>query len=271
MITRPLGVALTALCGAGTVACGGAAGSELAGLAQPATVNLASERAGAPAPPAKPLTGKLVVIDPGHNGGNYRHPEIVNKQVNILTKWKACDTTGTATNDGYSEAAFNWDVSKRLAKLLKAKGAVVRMTRKDNTSAGPCITERAAIGNRAGANAAISIHADGAAASAHGFHVIMPKEVDGPVDRVADASAKLGVTVRNAFHAGTGLPYSTYIGTKGLNFRSDLGGLNLSSVPKIFIECGNMRNAGDAAKLKDPKFRQRIAQSLAKGLTTYLT
>jgi N-acetylmuramoyl-L-alanine amidase len=272
VISRPLAVAVLALCGVGAVGCGSAEGSDAADLAETgAASQIPDPAAPAAEAPAKPLAGKVVAIDPGHNGGNYRHPEIINKQVNILTKWKSCDTTGTATNDGYAEAAFTWDVSQRLAKLLKAKGATVKLTRKDNTSAGPCITERAAVGNRAKANAAISIHADGASAGSHGFHVIMPKKIKGPVDPVVAASAKLGVTVRNAFHAGTGLPYSNYVGTKALNFRNDLGGLNLSTVPKIFIECGNMRNAGDAAKLKDARFRQRIAESLAKGLTAYLT
>jgi N-acetylmuramoyl-L-alanine amidase len=219
----------------------------------------------------KPLAGMVIVIDPGHNGGNFQHPEIINKQVNVLTQWKACDTTGTATNDGYTEAAFTWDVSKRLAKILKAKGATVQLTRKSNTSVGPCVTERAAIGNKAEADAAISIHGDGAPSNDRGFHIIIPKKINGPVDRVVEASTKLGVKIRDAFHTGTGQPYSTYIGSKGLDYRDDLGGLNLSTVPKVFIECGNMRNPSEAAKFKSPAFRQRVAESLAKGFQNYLT
>ena len=81
----------------------------------------------------------------------------------------------------------------------------------------------------------------------------MPKKINGPVDPVVDASSRLGVAVRDAFRKGTGLPYSTYIGSKALDYRNDLGGLNLSTVPKIFIECGNMRNPGEAAKFQDPR------------------
>ncbi|GIH24654.1 hypothetical protein Aph01nite_29640 [Acrocarpospora phusangensis] len=274
MSRRPVIAAATlALCGFGAVACGGAAGagtsSEAAAplrVSKEGPAHTASEAAA----PAKPLTGKVIVIDPGHNGGNYKHPEIINKQVNVLTKWKACDTTGTATNDGYSEAAFNWDVSRRLTKILRARGATVKLTRSNNTGVGPCITQRAAIGNAAKADAAISIHADGAATGSHGFHVIMPKKINGPVDPVVAESRRLGITVRNAMHSGTGMAYSTYIGSKALDYRSDLGGLNLSEVPKIFIESGNMRNAGDAAKLKSAAWRQKLAESLAKGLQTYL-
>jgi N-acetylmuramoyl-L-alanine amidase len=76
--------------------------------------------------------------------------------------------------------------------------------------------------------------------------------------------------VRAAYRAGTGLPYSTYAGRRGLDARSDLGGLNLSNVPKVFVETGNMRNGRDAALLSDARFRQRVAEALARGLTAYL-
>lgn len=219
---------------------------------------------------SRPLAGKVVVVDPGHNGQNYRHPAEINKKVNVLTQWKACDTTGTATANGYSEAAFTWDVSQRLAAILKSRGATVKLTRADNSGVGPCITQRAAIGNRARADAAISVHADGSGAANHGFHVIMPEKIGGPVDPVVGASKKLGLNVRDAFRSGTGLSYSTYIGRQALDYRKDLGGLNLSTVPKIFIECGNMKNPAEAAKFQRAAFRQRIALSLANGLQSYL-
>jgi N-acetylmuramoyl-L-alanine amidase len=263
------------LCGMGAAACSTAAsGSTAAPRAADTPGTVAATATPAPAggaAQARPLAGKVIVVDPGHNGGNYRHPEIINRQVDVLTKRKPCDTTGTATNDGYSEAAFSWDVSQRLAKILQARGATVKLTRKDNTSVGPCITERAAIGNRAKADAAISVHADGAAPGNHGFHVIMPVKINGPVDPVVGSSKKLGIAVRDAYAKGTGLPYSTYIGANALDFRNDLGGLNLSTVPKVLVECGNMRNAAEAAKFEDPAFRQRIALSLANGLQKYLT
>ena len=42
------------------------------------------------------------------------------------------------------------------------------------------------------------------------------------------------------------IPPSTYIGTNAIKTRSDKAGLNLSTVPKVLVECGNMRNSGDA-------------------------
>jgi N-acetylmuramoyl-L-alanine amidase len=48
-------------------------------------------------------------------------------------------------------------------------------------------------------------------------------------------------------------------------------GLNLSDVPKVFIETGNMNNPTDARHLEQPSFRQRAAKAIADGLARYLT
>jgi N-acetylmuramoyl-L-alanine amidase len=205
-----------------------------------------------------PLAGKTIAIDPGHNGANWSHPAQINRLVDAGGFRKACDTTGTSTADGYSEAAYTFDVALRLARILRREGAHVVLTRHSNDGVGPCIDERAAIGNRAHADAAISIHADGGPTGGRGFHVIYLR------------SRRLAVDVRNAFRAGTGEPYADYIGRDGLDVRTDLGGLNLSTVPKVFVETGNMRNAGDAGRLESAAYRQREAVALAHGLEAFL-
>jgi N-acetylmuramoyl-L-alanine amidase len=217
-----------------------------------------------------PLAGRTLVVDPGHNGGNFSHPKEIDRLVNAGTLYKPCDTTGTSTADGYSEAAYNFDVALRLRAVLVSEGARVILTRSSNSGWGPCITTRAAIGNRAHADAAISIHADGGPPGGRGFHVIYPPSIRGLTDDIAAASRRLALDVRASFRAGTGMPYSTYIGSRGLDVRSDLGGLNLSDVPKVFVETGNMRNATDAGLLESAAFREREAHALARGLTLFL-
>ena len=215
------------------------------------------------------LRGRTITVDPGHNGGNYAHTSEINRPIFIGTQTRACDTTGTETNDGYTEAAYNLDVALRLRAVLQAAGANVVMTRTTNDGWGPCIDQRAAIGNDAHAAAAISIHADGGPADGRGFHVLMPALVAGYTDDIYTASHRLGIDVRDAFTA-TGMPTSTYYASQGLAERTDLGGLNLSNVPKVFIETGNMRNSTDASMLEDANFRQREAQDLAIGLDRFL-
>ncbi|HTD49678.1 MAG TPA: N-acetylmuramoyl-L-alanine amidase, partial [Acidimicrobiia bacterium] len=43
-----------------------------------------------------------------------------------------------------------------------------------------------------------------------------------------------------------------------------------STVPKVFIETGNMRNPADATLLENPTFRQHAAAAIADGLARYL-
>ncbi|MFI7445570.1 N-acetylmuramoyl-L-alanine amidase [Nonomuraea indica] len=267
-------VALTTGCGAGGGGPREATTSSPAGAAPvratPSTPGGSPEGTPGQDPAGTALAGKVVVLDPGHNGGNAAHPEEINRPVDIITQRKPCNTTGTSTDAGYAEHAFAWDVARRLRPLLEKEGARVVLTRPDDRGVGPCITERAAIGNKARADAVLSIHGDGAAPGGHGFHVLLPGLIAGHNDAVVAPSRKLGLAVREAYRRGTGLPYSTYAGREGLETRTDLGGLNLSTRPAVFVECGNMRNRGDAAKLSDPAFRERIAASLAAGLTTYL-
>ncbi|MFD8691007.1 N-acetylmuramoyl-L-alanine amidase [Streptomyces sp. NPDC059651] len=232
-----------------------------------------------PSPPAAdlpsgPLSGKTVVIDPGHNPDNHLHTAEINRQVDIGTTHKECDTTGTSTNSGYAEARFTLDVSHRLRALLRAQGAKVILTYDGDRAFGPCVDERARIGNRAGADAVVSVHADGSAVGNRGFHVILPASVRGggaDTSKIVGPSRDLGTRIAGLFVRATGSAPSNYIGgNTGLDTRKDLGGLNLSTVPKVFIECGNMRDPKDAALLTSAGWRQKAAQGIADGISSYL-
>ncbi len=106
-----------------------------------------------------PLVGEVVTIDPGHDGGNGADPAFIDRPIDGGDFTEPCDTAGTVDLHGYPEHAFNFDVATRLAALLTAGGATVVLTRPNDTGVGPCVNVRAAIGNLAGSDAAISIHA----------------------------------------------------------------------------------------------------------------
>ncbi|WP_411078800.1 N-acetylmuramoyl-L-alanine amidase [Streptomyces sp. cmx-18-6] len=224
--------------------------------------------------PRGPLTGRTVVIDPGHNPRNREHTEEINRQVDIGTGRKECDTTGTSTEAGYAEAAFTLDVSYRLRKLLEAQGARVLLTHDDDRPFGPCIDERARIGNEAKADAVVSVHADGSAVGNRGFHVILPAPVKGggaDTSKIVKSSADLGARIAGNFVRATQSAPADYIGGgTGLDTRDDLGGLNLSTVPKVFVECGNMRDPKDAALLTSASWRQKAAHGMADGIAGFL-
>ncbi|MFE2535255.1 N-acetylmuramoyl-L-alanine amidase [Streptomyces sp. NPDC059371] len=220
------------------------------------------------------LKGKVIVIDPGHNPDNFRHSSEINRKVNIGTNWKECDTTGTSTNAGYTEARFTLDVAHRMRAILEKQGATVKLTQDGDRSFGPCVDERARIGNAAHADAVVSLHADGSAAGNRGFHVILPASVHaGAADTrpIVSASRDLGEHIAGLFVRETGSAPSNYVGDgTGLVVRKDLGGLNLSTVPKVFIECGNMRDTKDAALLTSGAWREKAARGISEGIVGFL-
>jgi N-acetylmuramoyl-L-alanine amidase len=214
----------------------------------------------------------VVVLNPGHNGGDAAHAVQLERQVYAgFGKYKACETTGTTTDAGYPEHAFNWDVANRVAAILRAHGVRVVLTRASDSGVGPCVNERAAVGNKPAVAAVVSIHADGAPAAGHGFHVnIDSRRPEGATAAVVAASRTLSRLIHDALARSSGLVPSTYIGSDGYFYRDDLAGLNLASRPATFLELGNMRNAHDAALQSSPAGRARIAAAVAAGILAFL-
>jgi N-acetylmuramoyl-L-alanine amidase len=232
------------------------------------TTTPAPAPAPAPSPSAPAPVAPVVVLDPGHNGGNAAHPEVVTALVpDGAGGTKPCNTTGTATNAGYPEHAFTWDVALRMRDRLTAAGVEVVLTRPDDTGVGPCVDVRGQVAGQVGAAAFVGIHGDGAGAGSRGFHVIT-SSLDPAGPQVAAGSSALAAAIRDAMTAVE--PVSDYVGSGGLDARPDLAGLNLNTVPAVYVECGNMRNADDAAWMSGPGGRDAIAAKLAAGVLTFL-
>ncbi len=117
---------------------------------------------------------------------------------------------------------------------------------------------------------AIDIHADGGPTWGRGFTVLEPVP-DGPNDKIIGSSLRFGRYVHRAFLAGTPIRVSNYYGHDGYQRRDDLAGLNLTTVPKVLIECGNMPNAADAALLTTPRVQREIARALEAAILRFLT
>jgi N-acetylmuramoyl-L-alanine amidase len=216
-----------------------------------------------------PVAGSpVVVLDPGHNGGNAAHPAQIGRLVTDGRDGrKPCNTTGTATDAGYPEHAFTFDVALRTERALESAGVRVVLTRPDDAGVGPCVDVRGTAGQRADAAAVVAIHADGAAASGSGFHVALAAP---PLNAAQAGQAHvLGTALRDAFR-GAGFHDSTYLGDHGVSLRPDLAGLNLATRPAALVECANMRNPAEAAVVSSADGRQRYATALATGILTYL-
>lgn len=218
---------------------------------------------------ALPLDGRVIAIDPGHNGGNFDAPGIISQPVDAGGFTKPCNTTGATTNDGWRESTFNFELSLRLRQELERLGARVHLTRETDDGVGPCIDVRGQFGGSVGADLLISIHADGAPASGSGFHIIRPSGRPGTDLSIVEPSQVLAEQVRDAL-VDAGFSPANYIGTDGMVARDDLGTLNLSTVPAVLVEAGNMRNDADAQMLRDPAQQQRLAEALTAAILRFL-
>ena len=220
-----------------------------------------------------PLVGRTVVIDPGHQLGNHNFPRKIDRLVPAGGFEKPCNTTGTATDGGYPEATFAWQVSRVLRRRLVALGATVIMTRHSNREDrwGPCVDVRGRAGNKVHADLKVSIHGDGSyAAGAHGFHVIAPTDRRPWTHDIYRASRRLALVTRASLR-GLGLPVADYVaGGDGLDFRSDLGTINLSDMPTVMVELGNMRSARDARRMTSRAGRATYARGLALAVRRFL-
>ncbi len=211
------------------------------------------------------VAGMIVFLDPGHNGAN---DDSITRQVsNGRGGTKDCQTSGTSSDSGYAEHTFNWDTTLRVRAVLHQLGVRTAMSRGNDDALGPCIDERAAMANSLQPNAVVSIHADGGPATGRGFHILYANP---PLNAAqAGPSVTLARTMRDQL-AASGLPPATYIGTAGLNPRSDIAGLNLAQYPSILVELGNMKNPVDSMLMESPEGRQKYAEAVARGVVAFL-
>ena len=222
-------------------------------------------------PAAKPLQGLVISLDPGHQLGN-SNPKYASKINHMRFNgyiMKQCNTTGTATNQGYPEATFTWKVANKLKSKLEALGASVVMTRSTNSWSdwGPCTWIRGAYGGEHDADFAVSIHGNGESARARGFFIMSPGKIKGYTDDIYKQSYTLAKSMMNGMVAA-GAEKANYIDP--IVVWKDQTTLNFSDVPTVLIELGNMRNRHDAKRMSSNAGQQRYASWLLGGIIRYV-
>jgi N-acetylmuramoyl-L-alanine amidase len=175
------------------------------------------------------LSGKLVIIDPGHGGAD--------RGVN---------------GHGLDEASLVYDLASRVEGRLTATGSSAFLTRGPDGDLDE--VERANFANAAGADLVISVHVDkhsnrdpsGCATyyygnDRYGHHSVVGERFADLVQREVCARTDL-VDCRS--HPKTW----------------DL--LRRTRMPAVRIEVGYLSNAGDAARLSDAEFRDVLAEAI---------
>ena len=149
------------------------------------------------------------------------------------------------------EADLTLAIALQAAEALRQNGASVCLTRTSDTD-DDGLTWRAALANRAGCNAFLSIHCNAAEDdTARGIEsYYYPGSTLGRL---------LAGSVQNELN---GLNYSLDRGVKDAFFTV----LAATSMPAVLVECGFITQYQDRQILCDPAWQQAIGQALARSL-----
>lgn len=179
------------------------------------------------------LSGKVVVIDPGHGG-----------------------TDRGVTANNLDEASLVSDIAARVEGRLAATGVFVFLTR--GPEGNPTEAERAAFANQAGAQLCLSLHADGSDnEAAQGVATYYyGNETYGHVSPLGQRFAEL---VQREIIARTDLANCRIHGRMW-----DL--LRLTQMPAVRVEIGYLTSAKDATRLSNPDFRDVIAEGIVAAI-----
>jgi N-acetylmuramoyl-L-alanine amidase len=205
--------------------------------------------------------GYVICINPGHQAKANTNKEKQSPS-SSQTKMKVTGgTSGIASKQSESQVVL--DVGLKLKEELIDRGYSVVMTR-ESQDVDISNQQRAIIGNEAHANLTISLHLNGIDDhSVTGAFTICGKN-SGDTKDIYSQSQKAAQSIIDCYCKETGIK------NKGISYRSDLTGLNFSTVPAIYIEMGHMTNKEEDLKLVDSDFQEKMAIGLANGIDEYL-
>lgn len=211
-----------------------------------------------PAPVVTNVSGKVIVIDPGHaNRSNLEKEPIAPGSSQMKIK-DGGGAEGVVTKT--SEQSINLKVAFKLRDLLQSRGYTVVMTKtREDQSLGN--VERAEIGNKANAALVIRIHADSAdTSSAKGASMLVPAAINENTKAIYAASKNYGAAILNTMVNEVGMK------NRGVIESSDMTGFNWSKVPVVLVEMGFLSNVEEDKLLSSQAYQDKLAKGLADGI-----
>lgn len=185
------------------------------------------------------LSGKIVVVDPGHGQQD----------------------SGALGADGTCEKTMTLEIGKKLRDVLVQNGATVFMTRADDSFLPVMARPQFAVAH--GADYFISIHCDSSGRqNSHTGTTVYYHAQNGVCRRMA-------VDIVNRVAEVSGLP-ADGVKSDTIRFQTGFGVLRGSPMPAVLVECGYMNNNADLAKLKDDDTQQHIAEGIVAGLRDFI-
>ena len=194
-------------------------------------------------PPAAPatagadsLTGKVVLLDPGHGGFD----------------------PGAMAEDGTHEDAINLAISLKLAQVFRDSGATVIMTRM--TEGALASTKREDMDRRlkliksSGSDVVISIHMNHFGAGRYRGAQIFYRTGD-------EQSRLLAELIQENIRTKVD-PQNT----RQCKYSENYGVLNFAKAPAVLAECGFLSNPEETRNLKSPEYQARLAGAIAEAV-----
>lgn len=201
--------------------------------------------------------GITIVIDSGHSSNPKSGTEENAPGSGIM---KAKDVSGATGLTGLREYKLNQDISNLLKADLEKRGFNVIMTKTDVSQSISNI-ERAEVGNNAGANLVIRIHADSFSdSSAMGASMLVPPKDSQYTSGIADLSYSYGNTILNSYIS------KVPIKNRGVVVRKDMTGFNWSKVPVVILEMGFLSNPSDNEFLSNESNYSAIIEGIGQGV-----
>jgi N-acetylmuramoyl-L-alanine amidase len=183
-----------------------------------------------------------VAIDPGHGGQD----------------------PGVIAANGVKEKEVVFDVAQRLEKQLKMQlGIPVYLTRdSDYTVSG---AKRLAVIDRPDVDALVLLHAQGSlSGTPRGTTLFVRPEGQ---QATSGGAGGLGESMRLALHLSAALKEAG-ITVNGIE-RAPLLPLGRGDLPSVLVELGYLSNASDLAMLQEAAIKEKLAESLYRGLKAF--